>query len=184
MSWEMVMGSLTTPLSKRFTLATSAACAFGSMFLCTMPMPPSCAMAMARRASVTVSMAADISGILSAMLLVSCVVRLTSRGRTVEWAGTSRTSSKVSAFCRTRILLILHKDAIIQTEFRVVNPRPAAVFQFDLQGSSSYGLFMADESVNNAPFQPLNPCGSTFFWLRYETSSIDHQENSAYAMPS
>jgi hypothetical protein len=24
-------------------------------------------------------------------------------------------------------------------------------------------LFMADESVNNAPFQPLNPCGSTFF---------------------
>ena len=48
-----VIGSLTTPLSKRLTLATSAAWAFRGMFLCTMPIPPSWAMAMARRASVT-----------------------------------------------------------------------------------------------------------------------------------
>ncbi len=33
-----------------------------------MPMPPSCARAMARRASVTVSMAADTSGMFSVML--------------------------------------------------------------------------------------------------------------------
>ena len=110
----MVIGSLTTPLSKRLTLATSAACALAGMFLCTMPMPPSCASAMARRASVTVSMAADTSGIFSSMARVSRVFRLTSRGRTVEWAGTSETSSKVSAFCTTRMLMILRKKTIIR----------------------------------------------------------------------
>src|SRR5665811_936098 len=83
-----VIGSLTTPLSKRLTFATSAAWALGGMFLCTMPMPPSCAMAMARRASVTVSIAADSSGMFSVMLGVRRVWRLTSRGTTVEWAGT------------------------------------------------------------------------------------------------
>jgi len=57
-----VIGSLTTPLSKRLTLATSAACFAGDMFLWTMPIPPSCAIAIASRASVTVSMAADTTG--------------------------------------------------------------------------------------------------------------------------
>ena len=61
----MVIGSFTTPLSKRLTFATSAACAAGVMFLWTMPMPPSCASAIARRDSVTVSMAADSSGMFS-----------------------------------------------------------------------------------------------------------------------
>ena len=61
----MVIGSFTTPLSKRLTFATSAACALGDMFLWTMPMPPSWAMAIARRASVTVSIAADSSGMFS-----------------------------------------------------------------------------------------------------------------------
>jgi len=37
------------------------------------------------------------------------VVRLTSRGRTVEWAGTRRTSSNVSAFCMTRIRTTLRR---------------------------------------------------------------------------
>ncbi len=99
----IVIGSLTTPLSKRLTLATSAACFAGDMFLCTMPRPPSCAIAIARRASVTVSIAADSSGMFSVMLLVRRVARLTSRGTTREWAGTSRTSSNVSAFRTTRM---------------------------------------------------------------------------------
>ena len=60
-----VIGSLTTPLSKRLTFATSAACFAGVMFLWMMPRPPSCAMAMARRASVTVSIAAETSGMFS-----------------------------------------------------------------------------------------------------------------------
>src|SRR5580698_1079807 len=56
-------------------------------------MPPSCAMVMASRASVTVSMAAETTGKLTR----------TSRGRTSEYAGTSSTSSKVSASSRIRI---------------------------------------------------------------------------------
>ena len=60
------------------------------------PMPPSCAMAIAVRASVTVSIAALSSGMLSGTRRVSCVrdvgvARQESRTR----AGTSRTSSKV-----------------------------------------------------------------------------------------
>ena len=71
---------------------------FGVMFLCTMPMPPSCASAIAKRASVTVSIAADSSGIFREMLRVSWVRRLTSRGNTLECAGSSSTSSKVRLF--------------------------------------------------------------------------------------
>src|SRR5438093_7344584 len=68
-----------------------------------MPMPPSCAMAMARRASVTVSIAADTSGMFSWMLRDRRVARLVSRGRTWEYAGTNNTSSKVSALPRRRM---------------------------------------------------------------------------------
>ena len=50
------------------------------MFLWMMPMPPSCAMVMARRASVTVSMAAESSGTFRRMRRVSWVQRSTSRG--------------------------------------------------------------------------------------------------------
>ncbi len=114
-----VMGSFTTPLSKRLTFATSAACSAGAMFLCTMPMPPSCASAIARRDSVTVSMAAESSGMLSWIDRVRRVERLTSRGRTVEWAGTSSTSSKVSAFWMTRIQKPSSQNEIIQ-----IGPRP------------------------------------------------------------
>jgi len=99
-----VMGSLSTPDSKRLTLATSAACALGFRFLCTMPMPPSWARAIARRDSVTVSMAAESRGRLSCILRVRRVARLTSRGRIAEWAGTRRTSSNVSAFWSNRIM--------------------------------------------------------------------------------
>src|SRR6185436_14286451 len=58
---------------------------------------------MARRASVTVSMAADTIGMFSSSFRVRRVFRETSRGRTREWAGRRRTSSKVSAFWMTRM---------------------------------------------------------------------------------
>src|SRR5213078_225399 len=87
----------------RLTFATSAACALGSRFLCTIPIPPSCAIAIARRASVTVSIAADSRGMFSSSFRVRRVFRETSRGRTREWAGRRRTSSKVSAFWITRM---------------------------------------------------------------------------------
>src|SRR6185369_13350034 len=71
--------------------------------LCTIPMPPSWAIAMARRASVTVSIAADTSGRFREMFRESRVAREVSLGRTWENAGTSNTSSKVSALPRRRI---------------------------------------------------------------------------------
>ncbi len=68
-----------------------------------MPMPPSWATAIARRASVTVSMAADTKGRLRRMFLEKEVERLVSRGNTLENAGTNNTSSKVSALPRRRM---------------------------------------------------------------------------------
>ena len=62
-------------------------------------MPPSLAIAMASRYSVTVSMAADTIGVFNSISLVSFERVDTSRGRTLENAGTSNTSSKVSASC-------------------------------------------------------------------------------------
>jgi hypothetical protein len=109
MTWRTVIsgvtvtGSRSTPDSYRLTLATSAACCFGVRFLCTKPMPPSWASAIARRASVTVSIAAETSGRLRRMLREREVARLVSRGRTLDRAGTSNTSSKVSALPRRRI---------------------------------------------------------------------------------
>ena len=50
------------------------------MFLCSTPMPPARAMAIAMSASVTVSMAAETSGMLSEMLRVKRVAVETSRG--------------------------------------------------------------------------------------------------------
>src|SRR5580658_3109703 len=73
-----------------------------------MPMPPSWAIVMARRASVTVSMAADSTGKPSRMLRVRVVERSTSRGSTAEWAGTRRTSSKVRASSRIRMAHSTH----------------------------------------------------------------------------
>jgi exodeoxyribonuclease VII large subunit len=71
-----------TPLSYFLTRRTSRACSSGVMFLWMMPMPPSCASAMARRASVTVSIAAETSGRFSRMLARQRVERSTSRGST------------------------------------------------------------------------------------------------------
>ena len=62
-----------------------------------MPSPPCCAMAMAMRDSVTVSMAALMRGMLSSILRVSRVVVSASAGTTSDLAGSSNTSSKVSA---------------------------------------------------------------------------------------
>ncbi len=67
------------------------------------PIPPSWAMAMARFDSVTVSMAADTSGMFRVMLRVSRVASEVSRGSTWENAGTNRTSSKVSAVWMRRM---------------------------------------------------------------------------------
>ncbi len=58
----MVTGSTIIPDSLRLTRSTSSACRSMGKFLWMTPMPPCCAMAMARRLSVTVSIAAEQSG--------------------------------------------------------------------------------------------------------------------------
>ena len=55
-------------------------------------------------------MAAETMGRLRVMVRVSAETRLTSPGRTVEWAGTRDTSSNVSARWMSR-MMGLHKDA-------------------------------------------------------------------------
>ena len=65
------------------------------IFLCRTPIPPSCAIAIAILLSVTVSMAAEIIGILIEMFFENFVLIDTSLGRILEKFGTSRTSSYV-----------------------------------------------------------------------------------------
>src|SRR6266850_1964962 len=96
-SGSMVTGSTTIPLSYFLTLVTSSACCAGDMFLWMNPIPPAWAMAMAVRASVTVSIAALTIGICRRRLRVSCALTSTWRGSTSLSAGSSRTSSNVRA---------------------------------------------------------------------------------------
>ena len=79
-------------------------------------MPPSCASAIARRASVTVSIAAETSGRFRRMLREREVARSVSRGRTWENAGTSNTSSKVSALPRRRMGKLQTQKRIIRMQ--------------------------------------------------------------------
>src|SRR5262249_46929457 len=67
------------------------------MLRCRTPTPPCLAMATAMLASVTVSMAEDSKGSRSEILLVSLAVVSASLGMSCECAGSSSTSSKVSA---------------------------------------------------------------------------------------
>ncbi len=69
------IGSVITPDSYFLTARTSAAWRSAVMFLWMMPMPPSCASAMASLDSVTVSIAADSSGMLRRMRAGQRVVR-------------------------------------------------------------------------------------------------------------
>ncbi len=83
-SGSMVTGSTIIPLSERFTLSISPACCSMERLRCTTPSPPCWAMAIASRDSVTVSIAADISGVASVIRLVSRTCVLTCVGTTSE----------------------------------------------------------------------------------------------------
>src|SRR6266545_4821181 len=98
---SIVTGSATTADSNFLTFTTSDACSSTVRFLWTNPSPPAAAMAIAMRASVTVSIAADTIGMLIWMLRVSRVDVSTDFGSTSDSAGRSRTSSNVSASRRS-----------------------------------------------------------------------------------
>jgi hypothetical protein len=97
-----VTGSTIIPDSDRFTLSTSVTWSSIDRLRWMTPSPPSLAIAMARRASVTVSIAADMSGMARSMSRVSMVDVDTWAGITSEAAGTRQTSSKVRPICPNR----------------------------------------------------------------------------------
>ena len=72
-SGESVIGFTIMPLSDRLTRSTSDACSSIDRFLWMTPMPPCCAIAIASRDSVTVSIAALASGTFRRMLRVNRV---------------------------------------------------------------------------------------------------------------
>ena len=78
----IVTGFTTMPDSNFFTERTCAACSSAVRFLWITPMPPCCAIAIAMAPSVTVSMAADISGMFSEMPRVRRVLVSVSVGST------------------------------------------------------------------------------------------------------
>ena len=100
-------------------------------------------MAMAKRDSVTVSIAAEISGKLKVIDLVRRVVSETSRGWTFEWAGTSKTSSKVSALAMSFTFLAPTKTALYAGRIG------HALFRRPLLTGKSANLFIG------AAFQPF-----------------------------
>ena len=79
-----VIGLTIMPLSDRLTRSTSAAWSSMGRFLWITPMPPSWAIAMARRDSVTVSMAALMIGTFRVTFRVSRVETSTSAGSTAD----------------------------------------------------------------------------------------------------
>src|SRR5256886_15203544 len=95
-SGEIVTGFRIMPLSDFLTLSTSAAWSAAESTRWMIPMPPSRAIAMASLASVTVSMAALMTGMLIVMRRDNCVRVSVSAGTTEDLAGTNATSSKVS----------------------------------------------------------------------------------------
>ena len=90
-----VTGSVIIPASDRLTTSTCWAWSSMARLRCSTPTPPLRAMATAIRASVTVSMAEETSGILRLILLVIRVLVSASLGSTSEAAGSSSTSSNV-----------------------------------------------------------------------------------------
>ena len=92
-SGVVVIGSVIMPDSLRLTRSTIDACSAIERLRWMMPRPPSRAMAIARRASVTVSIAADSSGVATVMRRVTREDVSASLGMTSVGPGRSRTSS-------------------------------------------------------------------------------------------
>jgi hypothetical protein len=83
------------PASDRFTMSTWVAWSSTERLRCSTPTPPWRAIAIAIRASVTVSIGLDSNGVLIASDRDNRVAVSASLGRMSEAAGTSSTSSKV-----------------------------------------------------------------------------------------
>ena len=93
---SVVITSLMVRSPEFFTFLTSSTCSLTVIFRCITPKPPSCAMLIAISASVTVSMAELIMGMLIFMLREIRVLVSTFFGSTVDSQGTIKKSSKVN----------------------------------------------------------------------------------------
>ena len=82
----MVMGLTTIPLSKRLTARTAAHCSSTERLRCSTPMPPICAITIAMSASVTVSIAEEMTGMLRLMFPRQAGARVGLRGNDVALA--------------------------------------------------------------------------------------------------
>ena len=120
-SGEMVTGSTIMPLSERFTRSTSSAWRSMVMLRCTKPRPPCRAMAMARRDSVTVSMAAETMGMFSEILRVRQVRVSASVGRMEDLPGKQQHVVKRQAL----------DDAIFNSHRATPGPKNVAARQRD-----------------------------------------------------
>ena len=116
MSGFAVTGSVTMPDSERLTISTCSACSCEDKLRCKTPMPPWRAMAIAMRASVTVSIAADAKGIPKRVLRVNCAEVSTSDGTTLDSAGSSSTSSNVKPCNAT----LFGSSPPVETRFSVI----------------------------------------------------------------
>ena len=130
------MGLTTMPLSKRFTWRTAAACASTSMLRWSTPIPPSCAIAIAMSASVTVSMAEDRTGILSGISRVNWVRVSAWLGSTLDSRGCSSTSSNVSpsgmSGASFRWAISAHAKEMICQGLRLVRPLQKPLRRFNV----------------------------------------------------
>ena len=92
-SGVVVIGFEIMPDSLRFTRSTCDACSSIERLRCRMPRPPSRATAIAMRASVTVSIALETSGVATVIRRVTREDVSASLGMTSVCPGRSRTSS-------------------------------------------------------------------------------------------
>src|SRR5690349_6558995 len=132
------------PLSERLTRSTSEACSSTERFLWMTPKPPCCAIAMASRDSVTVSIAALASGTASRMFRVSRVEMSTFVGPTSagECRGSSRTSSNGSAVADSAPAAVRSVDSVFSSIDTKKGRRMSAQADADWQrasGSTSRG---------------------------------------------
>src|SRR5215813_6723506 len=126
-----------------------------------MPMPPAWAMAIAVRASVTVSIAALTSGTLSCMVRVSAVLTSASLGVKSDAAGTKSTSSKVSpsAISKGSMHALLSK---LQIQESPSDLRERRAFSSSLQRRRLPCLFLTNPYLfDKKTLLPTRYCGSS-----------------------
>src|SRR5262245_6965418 len=126
-------------------------------------------MAMARRDSVTVSMAADTSGTLIFSLRVKWVCVFTSAGRTELFPGTSSTSSKVSPSRIAPSIIPAFRTVRVLKQRSPAGGRWAArrIHQIEKMSHREFSILRAREKIGQAwPVDGPLPRGDYLYGMR------------------